>query len=189
MTENEILKEFNSRYLNSKTNNYIFCEMENFNMLDSIPDVCNIRMNDCDINIEYANNIKIDLNKVEVKDILMYTLNMLKEKSLLDETLDYDLEFNNKFDLLKFQSVLRNYNVFVQLIFYNVEELSVENQMLFNELYFFNGLFFNVNSFIKGNNFKTYFLKYDRVLDNRENFTKIRMVNFIDKGKQLVKKK
>ena len=189
MTENEILKEFNSRYLNSKTNNYIFCEMENFNMLDSIPDFCNIRMDDCDTNIEYANNIKIDLKKVEVKDILTYILNMLKEKSLLDITLDYNLEFNNKFDILKFQSILRNYNRIVQLIFYNVEELDLENQMLFNELYYFNGLYFNINSFIKDNNFKTYFLKYDRVLDNRENFTKIKKVNFIEKGKQLIKNK
>ena len=105
MTENEILKEFNNRYLNSKTNNYIFCEIENFNILDSISDVCNISMDDCDINVKYANNIKIDLKEVEVKNILTYVLNILKEKSLLDMTLDYVLEFNNKFDILKFQSV------------------------------------------------------------------------------------
>lgn len=176
MTEREILEEFKYRYLNTKTNNYIFCRLDNFKMLNCIPDRCSISIAERDIDIECAQNIKIDLAEVNVKDILTYTLDLLKKLSLLDVTLDYTLEFNNKFDLLKFQNVLRNYGIVVQLIFYNIEKLNLEEQMLFNEIYYFNSIFFNANSFIKGNNFQSYFLSNERVLDNRENYTKIKII-------------
>lgn len=45
--------------------------------------------------------------------------------------------------------------------------------MLFNEIYYFNSIYFNANSFIKDDNFQSYFLSKDRVLDNRENYTKV----------------
>lgn len=47
--------------------------------------------------------------------------------------------------------------------------------MLFNEIYYFNSIFFNANSFIKDSNFKSYFLTGGRVLDNRENYTKVKL--------------
>lgn len=43
--------------------------------------------------------------------------------------------------------------------------------MLLNELYYFNSPYFNVTSLIN-DNFKTYFLSNNRVLDNRENYKK-----------------
>lgn len=181
MTEKEILEEFNYRYLNSKTNNYIFCDVDDFTILDKIPDKCSVSLSENDVNIDYAQNIKIDLREVNVRDLLTYILQTLKESVLLDVFFDYILEFNNKFDLLRFQSILRDYNIIVQLIFYNVEELSLEEQILFNEIYYFNSIFFNVNSFISGNNFKTYFLDNERVLDNRENYNKIKLVRRYEK--------
>lgn len=183
MTETEIIKEFKYRYLNTKTNNYIFCELDNFSILDNIPDRCSLKIAESNLDIEYAQNIKIDLKEVNVKDILSYVFQSLKELALLDVNLDYTLEFNNKFDLLNFQKVLHNYKIVVQLIFYNLEELDLEEQMLFNEIYYFNSIFFNANSFIKDRNFKSYFLSNDRILDNRENYTKVKVVNhnFIDK--------
>lgn len=174
MLEKEILEEFKHRYLNSKTNNYIFCKLDNFSLLENIPDRCNISIEESNVNIEYAKNIKIDLKKVKVRDILSYVLQALKNESL-DDTLDYNLEFNNNFDLLKFQNILRKQDIIVQLIFYNIEELDLEEQMLFNEIYYFNSYYFNANSFIKGNNFQSYFLINERVLDNRENYTKIKL--------------
>ena len=42
MTEKEILEEFKYRYINLKTNNYIFCEVNDFKILDSIPNICDI---------------------------------------------------------------------------------------------------------------------------------------------------
>ncbi len=146
-------------------------------MLDTIPSRCGISIPENNIDIEYAQNIKINLADVNVKDILTYTLELLKESSLLDVNLDYTLEFNNKFDLLKFQSVLRNYGIVVQLIFYNVEQLDLKDQILFNEIYYFNSIFFNANAFIKRNHFQTYFLSNERVLDDRENYTKIKVIN------------
>jgi len=177
MSENEILELFRYRYLNSKTNNYIFSEIKNFDILKSIPDNCIISISECNLDIDKAINIKIDLEEIEVKDILKYSLNVLKELKMVDRFFEYDVDFNNKFDLLKFQSVLRNYNRIIQLIFYNIDKLSLEEQMLFNEIYYFNSVYFDANTFIKENNFQSYFLSGDRVLDNRENYTKIKMVN------------
>ena len=64
----------------------------------------------------------------------------------------------------------------VQIVFYNVDKLSMEEQMLFNELYYFNSMYFNVKTFTKNDNFITYFLSSERVLDNRENYTKIKLL-------------
>jgi len=177
MSENEILELFRYRYLNSKTNNYIFSEIKNFDILKSIPDNCIISISECNLDIDKAINIKIDLEEIEVKDILKYSLNVLKELKMVDRFFEYDVDFNNKFDLLKFQSVLRNYNRIIQLIFYNIDKLSLEEQMLFNEIYYFDSIYFNANAFIKENNFQSYFLSGNRVLDDRENYTKIKMLN------------
>ncbi|MBE6159552.1 MAG: hypothetical protein E7157_00680 [Lactobacillales bacterium] len=187
MTEMEIISEFKYRYLNEKTNNYIFCQLEDFKVIQKIPDRCSIEEALDEIDIEYAQNIKINLKEINVKDILTYTLQLLKKLSLLDSTLDYTLEFNNKFDLLKFQNILRNYGIVVQLIFYNLEDLELKEQLLFNEIYYFNSIFFNANSFIKDNNFQSYFLNDERILDNRENYTKIKAVNysFIEKVEKM----
>ena len=177
MSEKEILELFRYRYLNSKTNNYIFSKIEDFGILKSIPDSCIISISEYNLDIDRAINIKIDLKEVNVRDILTYSLNILKEFKLLDTFFDYTIDFNNRFDLLKFQYVLRNYDRIVQLIFYNIDKLSLEEQMLFNEIYYFNSVYFDANTFIKENNFQSYFLSGDRVLDNRENYTKIKMVN------------
>ena len=141
MTEQEILENFSHRNLNLKTNNYIFCGVNDLSILDKIPTVCSISSTESDIDIDYAINVKIDLEEVNVQDVLSYTLQALKDLSLLDVTFDYNLEFNNKFDLIKFQNVLYNYGKVVQMIFSNVEELDIKEQMLFNEIYHFNSIY------------------------------------------------
>lgn len=195
MTEQEILENFRYRNLNLKTNNYIFCGANDLSILDKIPSVCSISSTESDIDIDYAINVKIDLEEVNIKDVLSYTLQALKDLSLLDVTLDYNLEFNNKFDLIKFQNVLYNYGKVVQMIFSNVEELDIKEQMLFNEIYHFNSIYFNANSFIKNNNFQSYSLNNGQVLDDREDYTKVNVIkriipeNNIMKNKVLEKKK
>lgn len=195
MTEQEILENFRHRNLNLKTNNYIFCGVNDLSILDKIPSVCSISSTESNIDIDYAINVKIDLEEVNVKDVLSYTLQALKDLSLLDVTLDYNLEFNNKFDLIKFQNVLYNYGKVVQMIFSNVEELDIKEQMLFNEIYHFNSIYFNANSFIKNNNFQSYSLNNGQVLDDREDYTKVNVIkriipeNNIMKNKVLEKKK
>jgi len=177
MNEKEILELFRYRYLNSKTNNYIFTEVEDFDILKSIPENCMVSISECNIDINRAINIKIDFKKISVRDIITYSLNILEELNLLDSFFDYNIDFNDKFDLIKFQYVLRNYDRIVQLIFYNIDKLSLEEQMLFNEIYYFDSIYFNANAFIKENNFQSYFLSGNRVLDDRENYTKIKMLN------------
>ena len=174
MDKIEIINELSSRYLNSKTNNLIITNVVSFDIVDRIPDTCKIMIRDYDLDNDTAFNIKIDLNEVDVGDILSYILNELKKLKLIDTYFDYEIKFNNKLDILKFQGVLRNYNIIVQIIFKNVEKLNLEEQKLFNELYYFNSIFFNMISFVR-ENFITYFLTNDRVLDNRENYEKIEL--------------
>lgn len=177
MLEQEIIELFNVRHLNAKTNNYIFSGIDDFIILDSIPDECSISINDNEDNldIQVANNIKIDLAEVKIEEILYYVLEVLKESLTLDVILDNTLYLKNKFKLFTFQRILRDYNVITQLVFYNLDKLSLEEHMLFNELYYFYSIYFNCNSFIKENNFQTYFLNNDRVLDYRENYSKIKL--------------
>lgn len=176
MLEKEILELFKCRYLNEKTNNYIFTGVDDYKILDKIPKCCGISLPENDINIDFAQNIIVDFNVVKVKDILNYVLDLLKKSLLLDGALDYKIDFNNKFDLLRFQEILYRYQKIVQLICYHVEDLSLDDQKLLNQLYYFNSIFYNINSFITGNNFKSYFLNDGKVLDSRENYTKIKIL-------------
>lgn len=80
--------------------------------------------------------------------------------------------------MLKFQSILNDYRVVAQLVFYNIEVLDKEQQELFNELFYFNSMYFDANAFIKEINFQSYFLSNNRVLDNRENYTKIKIIQY-----------
>lgn len=165
MNKDEIMSLFTYRNINYKTNNYLFTMLDNFSFLEKINDICEIKMPEEDIDLAKAYNIKIDLAKVKVNDILTYILNYLG----IRETLN----FNDKFVLFKFRNILNNYGLVIQLLFYNIEGIDLESHMLFNELVYFNSLYFNVNIFTKNENLATYFLSNNRVLDNRENYTKI----------------
>jgi len=178
MTNDELLTYLKSRQLNNKTNNMIIVVDELNTLIDDIPDVTGISFIDDNIDVDVALNIKIDLSKVSVKDILTYALIYLKQLKLVDEYFDCTLPFNNKFDIVKFRSILQKYNRVVQLVCYSIEGLTIEEQMLFNELYYYNSpfsTFFIVISLIK-DNFKTYFLTQDRVLDDRENYQKYKII-------------
>ena len=175
MTNDELLTYLKSRRLNNKTNNMIIVGDELSTLIDQIPDTTGISFIDNDIDVANALNIKIDLSEIDVKDILTYVLNYLKQLKIVDVNFDYTLPFNNKFDIVKFRSVLQNYNRVVQLIFYNMESLTIEEQMLFNELYYYNSPFFSIISLTK-DYFKTYFLTQNRVLDDRENYQRYEII-------------
>lgn len=74
MSEEEIIGYFKQRYLNSKVNNYIFTKINDFKILDNIPDICNITLLDNETDVSFAQNIKIDLQEINVNDILSHTL-------------------------------------------------------------------------------------------------------------------
>ena len=173
----EVINIFISRTLNIKNNNYIFTNVSDMGFLKQIPSICQIDFDKTalDFNIREALNIKIDLNQIKIKDILEYVLTYI-ENCLNIEDKRSKIEFNNKFDLLKFQGKLRDLNVVVQLIVYNLDSLTMEEQMLLNEIYYFYSDYFNISAFIVDNYFQTHFLTSNRVLDNRENYTKIRVI-------------
>lgn len=193
MLENEINELFNHRTLNSKSNNFIFTRVSDFSILNNIPKRCNISTPSNNINVDYAYNIKIDLLEVDVKSSLSYVLQQLKNLSLLNNSLDYTFDFNSQFDLYKLNYFLRTQNIVVQLIFYNLDEISLKEQALINEIYNFNSIFFNANSFIKGDDFETYRLSAGRVLTDPDNYKKIELsqLNFNNtknQEKQIIKK-
>ncbi len=159
-----IIATFTKRNLNIKTNNYIFTNINNLEFLEKIPPKCKIMVNgyELDLGIEEALNIKIDLSRIKVNEILSYVFQCIG--------VNEKLEFKHKFDLLPFQGKLRDLNIIVQLLFYNLENLTKEEQMLLNEMYYFYSDYFNVSSFIKETHFQTHFLSENRVLDNRENY-------------------
>lgn len=188
MLEEEIIEEFRHRDLNCKTNNYIFTGISDFQILNRIPDKCSISMPEYkldidfvpniyfdleELDIDFASNIKINLEEIAVKDILSYVLELLKKSELV--SIDHTWNFNTKFDLFNFIDVLYAYRRIVQLVFYNVDKLTPEDQMLLNEIYYFNTIYFNANAFICDNHFQTYFLSGGRILDNRENYTKVKL--------------
>lgn len=178
MLEQEIIETFQHRTLNEKNNNYIFTGIEDFGILESIPDRCSVSIRDHDVDIPFAQNIIVNLEEVLVYDILSYTLEELKKLKLLDVYLDYTLDFQ-RWNLFKFEHILKDCNSIVQMLVFNVEALTLGEQMLFNELYYFNSIYFNVNSFIQGEHFSTHFLTGNRVLDDRENYTKIELIRKI----------
>ena len=175
MTIDELLSCFKRRVLNTKTNNMIIIANDIEELVDNIPDITSL---DNYNGIDNALNIKIDLAKINLNSILTYSLKYLKDKNLIDNSLEYRLPFNSKFDINKFRIILQNNNRMVQLFFYNIERLSIEEQKLFNELYYYNSYdnnYFNIITLAK-KDFKTYSLNQDRMLDDRENYQRCEII-------------
>ena len=176
MNDKKILTMFSDRTLGCSTNNYIFSLVDDFEVLDKIPSRCWIDLPEHNISINHSHNIKINLDEVFIEDILTYSLAYLKGLHLLDVYFDYNLDFDSKSQLFKFQNVLRKYNVISQLIFYNLEGLDKEYQMLINEIYSFNSVYFNASSFIKGDDFQTYSLFNGSRLEDGKDYTKVKLI-------------
>lgn len=174
MSENEILELFNYRDLSKKTSNYVFSEIKNLNIMDSIPEKCRISFVGDYIDYAEALNIKINLKKIEIENILAYCLNALKDYKMINSVSEYKMKFNNEFDLLKFHEALSIRNLTVQLIFYNIENLKINDLKLINEIYRFNSFTFTVNTFTKGNDLKTY---YNKKIEDSENYIKVKVLN------------
>ena len=169
MDYQDVINEFSKRELNEKTNNLIIIGDYFKELIDNIPNKCIINDN------KEVLNIKINISQVGINNILSYILNKLNIKELIS--------FNNLFDLIKFQKILSINNIYCQLIIYNLDILSIDDQMLLNELYYFYSENYNVTSIVN-KEFNTYFLRNGKVLDDRENFQKYRL----DNNKKALKK-
>ncbi len=179
LLEEEVFELFQERIFNTKTNHYIFTGLTDFTILEKIPEKTNIRILEEDFqDIREAQNVKIDLCQVQLSDILSYVVEELKRKGLLDSSVSSSIPFDRRW-LFRFSYLLQNSRVALQMIFFHLEQLKKEEQMALNEIYYFNSIFFNANSFLLEDHFQTYFLTGNRALDNRENYQEIKVLKQI----------
>ena len=184
MTKEEFKELFINRSLNSKNNNMIVRDDET-SLIEDIPKTTYVSFIGNNIESRDAHNVFIDFEKINVHDIFNYILSYLKRLNLLDNNLDYELPFNRKIDVFRFQRILSNYDIVVQIIINNVNLLNTKDQMLLNELYYYNSPFFNVITFTK-DHFSTYQLQDGKMLDGREDY---QMIEFEKAEQRILKDK
>ena len=167
MDYEDIIDLFTNRRLNSKNNNFIITGDYPSDIISSIPDYCTITLPDNN-QVDQAVNITIDMESVNVHNIFQYVLGRINQR--------VQLKFKGIIDLIRFDSFLRNNNIRCQLIIYNLDGITKEEQMLLNELFYFYSENYNITVFVR-NNLKTYLLKNGKVLDSREDYQKVEFVN------------
>lgn len=171
----DVLEIFNKRELNIKTNNYIVVGLDNIlrNKLmmgiekevpvSYIPDSFSFESS-----YPTMRNIFVNLNDVPVSDILAFSLEKLG--------INNSIGFKSAVDLFRFRGILRSNGVCIAIIAYNSEGLSIGDRMILNELYTFNTSFFNINELLVQELLCSTELKNGRMLDDRENYTRIRII-------------
>lgn len=170
LTTDEIIGLFTFRSLNSKTNNLIITDVKDFKVLDRIPKRCEFTYKD---DLFYgpapttAHNIAVDLKTTPIEDIIDVACSRIHLKT------GHPIKLKDLRTSFKLQNRLEQHGIVLQLILFGIEELTPEEQMLLNELFYVDTPFFNVCAFTKKSNLATYFLQNGRVLDRRENFLQI----------------
>ena len=169
IAKEELLEMITNKIVNSKNNNLIIAGNESKSILDEIPDTSPVSFIEDKTKNGILYNIKIDLKKIKLQDVFKYTISYLQKLNLLDNEKKYYLSFDNKIDVWRLDKILKENNIITQLIFYNTEILSIEEQELFNELYYYFSYNFFIISLVN-DHFNTYFLTNNRVLDSREDY-------------------
>jgi len=177
MNSNELIGELSMRRLNTKTNNMIVIGEYTEELVDDIPETCVVTLPE-EEQLVQVDNIKVDLSQVRVEDILTVILDSYDDGTMDNEYLN--IPFKSLRSLITFQRVLKRRNIFIQIVLYNMDGLTEQEQMLINELFYYYSENFNVTA-IKRQEFSTYFLTGDRRLDSRENFTKYKLDRFVYK--------
>lgn len=177
ITNSEIIQTLNYKALNSKCNNYVFSDIPSTvlpEIIKNIQPICQLSNVSDEVLYEINRldmiNMIIDISKINVEDLLNETLRMLE----ISKTLKLD----DIKSLLRFRGILREYNQAVQWIILNAQNLSIEDQMLLNELFVLNTYFFNTNILISNSDLSTYQLKNGIYLDDRENYEKIKISRY-----------
>lgn len=174
LTLEEIIRLFNERKLNTKCNNYIVTDLDVgtrqkiIEALEKEIIVKTLDNNSFDEKYVIMNNIVVNLRDIPVRDLLSYLLYSLDiPKSIV---------FEDKFALLKYRGLLRNYGKCSAIILYNGEELGNKDRALLNDIYNFNTSFFNVNDLVL-NDFLSYCQTTSGIfLDSRDDYTRIRLL-------------
>ncbi len=175
ITKQEIINKLSSRTINLATNNLIINSFNSEEIVNEIPEVCGISFSGYNLDNEIAFNIKVDMKKVYVRNILTYLMTEMRDQKLFEPSFTYNLPFNNKYEVVKFNNVLQNSKRVIQIICYNMDNLSIEDQKLFNELYYYNSPWFNVTSFVD-DDFITYNLSGNRYLVESKNYQKYELI-------------
>ena len=149
----------------------MFTNIEDLNIIKKIPDRCTLAYTKNNINVPYANNIKLDLNEIYLENILKKSMEFL-DKIMTNYRY---LDFKDKNSLTKYEETLRTYKMVQQLIIYNVEGLSESEQMQLNALYNYVTPFFNVNVFTREDNLSTISLYGSKSLNNYTSYNKVRV--------------
>lgn len=172
----EALDILNAKVLNNKTNNYIFTDVSSDiqnrllgGIKKEVPVCLNAlsEPNEFGLKDSLIVNVPIDLSLIAPKDILSYALEFVQ--------ITRKLTFTSKFDLLRCRGFLREYQRCLSLIFYNGNNITKAERMLLNEIYHFNSCFLIVSDIIKESNLSTYEIANGRMLDYREDYTRIRI--------------
>ncbi len=172
---NEALAFLNNKELNSKCNNYIFTDLtkkQKQEFLAGIKREIPVKINPIADPGELflpstMFNIPLDLSLIPPKDVLNYALDFIGIPKKLD--------YNSKFDLLKCRGILREYQKCLSLILYNSEDIPKEKRILLNEIYYFNSCFLTINDVLESSNLSTYEISNNRLLDARDDYTRIRI--------------
>lgn len=174
MTIDEIINLINYKELNRKTNNYIFKDLNkneinkiitSTNKESIIENIDNARNEEISFDVNNLINIIIDLNDVNYYDILNFALNALE--------IDEKINLETLRDLLKFKGILRKNKKAVQFLINNVNLLSKNDTKIFNQIMLLNTYFYNTIIF---NDLNTYETINKKILDGRENYTKVNIL-------------
>jgi len=111
-------------------------------------------------------NVLVDLKDIPVKDLFAYLLEALN--------IPGSISFDDKFSILRYRGLLREYQKASSIILYNGENLEDKDRALLNEIYGFNTTFFNVNDLLMSSYFSFYQTSSGLFLDSRENYTRVR---------------
>ena len=176
MTKDEFIKEFHDRTLNIKNNNFIIIGKNASDLSTLLEPTSKVHYNSfsssCDHGIDTAYNIKVNLLDTNIHDLFKYTLKYLYALNIILSLNNYDLRFNRRIDVYRFDSILAKYNKMIQFIFYNFDNLSFDEQKLLNELYFYGSEYYNVTS-LANTDFVTYSVGDNLMLDSREDYNKL----------------
>ena len=172
MNEKEILGLFSYRVL-SDNNNYLFTNIDDFGIIDKIPQTCNIALSQKRLSIPKANNIKLDIAKLQIESILRESL------FYINATVGISNYFSlrDKKDLEEYSNILKARKLINQLILYNIENLSEMDQTLLNELINYYSPYFNVNLFTSKEGLQHHLLLGSGTLNNYTSYNKVRKID------------
>jgi len=171
----EMIRQINTPEFSKRCNNYFFTNIKDVpSVLHDISkesEMTNYHLFKYESNIgdNKRKNLIIDLKKVHVEELLNKAFELFQSPERI--------QYKNINDIRILQGLLKRLRKNVQFIFYNAGTLSYNDVKHFNDLIYYTSYYMNeIVLFQPGEDLATYQIyNYDKVLDSRENFTKLRV--------------